>query len=547
MAGIARGLIPGKHYRADADGRSVHLTEAGTGAAERALGGVDLYASEQLETLTRLNVALYARALLERDVDYIVRDGRVHLVSQSRGRVARLQRWPDGLHAAVEAKEGLAASESGEVLDSMTTQALVGRYPTACGMTGTALAVGEQLREFYRLEVAVIPPDRPCVREDQPDRLHQTLAQKEDAITAEVADAHAAGRPVLIGTLDIQESERLAQRLAHDGLQCVVLNAKNDAEEAAIIAEAGAPGAITVSTQMAGRGTDIRLGGRDGTGERAERVARLGGLQVIGTGRHASSRLDDQLRGRSGRQGDPGGSVFFVSMQDELIAAYAADTAPPREVAADGLITDPRAHAAVRHAQRAAQDAGLQVHRTTWRYSKLVEDQRRVILAHRDRILRTGDALQALAASCPERHAELSAAFDEEVVVRAARQITLYHLDRAWADHLAQLADIREGIHLRALGHGPNPFVMALDPLAEFHAEAVTLFGRLLEHVERRCAETFAAAEVTAAGADLAAAGLKRPTATWTYLVQDNPFGSDLDRALRQLARGPRRRPRGDD
>jgi preprotein translocase subunit SecA len=483
-------------------------------------------------------VALHARVLLQRDVDYIVRDGKVHLISASRGRVAQLQRWPDGLQAAVEAKEAVAATESGEILDSITVESLIRRYPRVCGMTGTAVGVGEQLREFYGLEVAVIPPNRPCVREDQPDRLHETLEQKENAVAGEVTAAHATGRPVLIGTLDIAESERLAERLASAGLSCVVLNAKNDAEEAAIVAEAGALGAVTVSTQMAGRGTDIRLGG--GGGDR-DQVAGLGGLYVIGTGRHASSRLDHQLRGRSGRQGDPGGSVFFVSLEDELIASYAPDTEPPRDVAADGRVSDAAAHAAVGHAQRVAEGAHLEIHRNTFRYNKLIEDQRQVVLAHRDRMLRTGAAADALAGRCPERYAELAATVDPSVLTAAARQIVLYHLDRGWADHLAVLAGIREGIHLRALGHGPNPFIMALDPLAEFHREAVALFGRLLDQVEERAAETFRTAAITAAGADLDAGGLKRPTATWTYLVQDNPFGTGLDRALRRLSPARRR------
>ena len=296
------------------------LTSAGARAAEQALGGIDLYTTEHAEALTRLNVALHAHALLQRDVDYIVRDGAVHLINESRGRVARRQRWPDGLHAAVEAKEGLAASESGEILDTITIQSLVRRYRTICGMTGTAVAAGEQFREFYGLEIAVIPPNRPCVRADEPDRLYPTIRDKEEAVVGQVAAAHATGRPVLIGTLDVAESERLAGELGRAGLRCTVLNAKNDAQEAAIVAEAGARGAITVSTQMAGRGTDIRLGGAGGD---RDLIAELGGLYVIGTGRHASSRLDQQLRGRAGRQGDPGGSVFFASMEDELILQYA--------------------------------------------------------------------------------------------------------------------------------------------------------------------------------------------------------------------------------
>ena len=263
MAEIVRGLRPGLHYETDDEGRNASLTDEGSRAAERALGGIDLYAADQIEALTRLNVALHAHALLRRDVDYIVRDDEVRLISASRGRVAELQRWPDGLQAAVEAKEGIAASESGEILDSITVESLVRRYPRVCGMTGTAVTVGDQLRQFYGLEVAVIPPNRPCVRVDEADRLYATAGQKDRAIVAEVAGAHANGQPVLIGTLDIAESERLARRLTAAGLEHVVLNAKNDAQEAAIVAEAGAYGAITVSTQMAGRGTDIRLGGSE--------------------------------------------------------------------------------------------------------------------------------------------------------------------------------------------------------------------------------------------------------------------------------------------
>ncbi len=550
MAEIVRGLRPGLHFETDDEGRNASLTEAGAQAAEAALGGIDLYAADQVDTLTRLNVALHARALLHRDVDYIVRDGKVHLISASRGRVAQLQRWPDGLQAAVEAKEAIEVSDSGEILDSVTVESLVRRYPRVCGMTGTALAVGEELREFYGLEVAVIPPNRPCVRVDEPDRLYATLPQKERAIVAEVTAAHLDGQPVLIGTLDIAESERIARRLTAAGLPHVVLNAKNDAQEAAIIAEAGARGAITVSTQMAGRGTDIRLGGRGGDGrggdgERADRaaerdeIADLGGLYVIGTGRHASSRLDDQLRGRSGRQGDPGRSVFFVSMEDDLITSFApdADHFDLQDVAPDGRLRDARANAVVTHAQRVADGANLEIHRNTFRYNKLIEEQRQVVLTHRDRLLRGDAALVALGARRPDRFEELADAVDEAVLVGAARAIVLYHLDRGWADHLAALAEIREGIHLRALGQGPNPFVMSLDPLAEFHAEAIKLFASLLDQVEERSAETFASAPIGAGGVDLDAAGLRRPSATWTYLVRDNPVDTSLGGALGRFAR----------
>jgi preprotein translocase subunit SecA len=524
MARIAAGLHPGEHYEVDEDARNVSLTGAGARAAEQALGGIDLYTTEHAEALTRLNVALHAHALLQRDVDYIVRDGAVHLINESRGRVARRQRWPDGLHAAVEAKEGLAASESGEILDSITIQSLVRRYRTVCGMTGTALPAGEQFREFYGLEIAVIPPNRPCVRADEPDRLYPTIREKEEAVVAEVTAAHATGRPILIGTLDVAESERLAGELGRAGLRCTVLNAKNDAQEAAVIAEAGAYGAITVSTQMAGRGTDIRLGGADG--DRSQ-IAGLGGLYVIGTGQHASSRLDQQLRGRAGRQGDPGGSVFFASMEDELVLQYAPDEARAE-------FPDTRGHWVLGHAQRVAEGVNLEIHRNTWQYNKLIEDQRRIVLHHRERVLRADDALSALARRCPERVAELSPGIDRTILASAARQIVLFHLDRAWAEHLAFLADLREGIHLRALARGTVP-------LNEFNREAIRAFRALLEEAAARSAETFRTAPITADGVDLESVGLKRPTATWTYLVHENPFGTDIDRALRSVARRVRK------
>ena len=554
MAAIAGRLLPRLHYEVDDERRNVFLTDAGARIAEQALGGINLYAEQNLDVLTQLNVALHARALLQRDVDYIVRDDRIHLISASRGRVARRQRWPDGLHAAVEAKEGLRASESGQILDSITIQALVQRYPVACGMTGTAVAVGEQLREFYGLEIAVIPPNLPCVREDEPDRLYRTAADKEDAVVTQVAETHATGRPVLIGTLDVAESERLAKRMGQAGLSCVVLNAKNDAQEAAIVAEAGALGAITVSTQMAGRGTDIRLGGSQGDRAEAGRdeagrdeagraeagrdeVAGLGGLLVIGMGRHATSRLDDQLRGRSGRQGDPGGSVFLVSMEDELITTCVPDAPPVPEAGPGGQVTDPRAQWTVGHAQRVAEGVHLQVHRDTWRYNTLLEDQRRSVLEHRDELLRTGLALRTLAGAFPDRAAALRESVPEDVLVEAARQISLAQLDHAWAEYLARAADLREGINLRALGHGPNPFGGSLNPLEEYNREMTRLFGQFRDDVTALTGHAFQSVTITADGADLAAGGLARPSATWTYVVQDNPFGTDFGRAVKSISR----------
>nr|WP_312882640.1 accessory Sec system translocase SecA2 [Streptosporangium album] len=512
MAALVRQLVKGYHYELDDQARNVHLTTKGIDTVEQALG-LELY--DDAATLTEVNLALHAHALLVKDVDYIVRDGKVHLINPSRGRVALLQRWPDGLQAAVEAKERLAPSETGEILDSITVQGLITRYPEKCGMTGTAVAVGDQLREFYDLKVAVVPSNRPCVRTDEPDRLFEYAMDRDHALVDEIVEVHATGRPILIGTLNVAESERLSLTLAGRGLECVVLNAKNDAEEASIIARAGERGAITVSTQMAGRGTDIRLG--DGVDE-------LGGLYVIGSGRHTSSRLDDQLRGRAGRQGDPGGSIFFVSGEDELITHYVADEY------AKGVPD----RALVGHAQRVAEGVNMEIHRNTWRYTRLLEDHRSKVLGLREKVLRSDSAGDALAEALPERWSELTGTAGEEVLQEAARQIVLFHLDRGWAEHLAFLAELREGIHLRALGR--------LSPIEEFNKEARLTFERLLAEIESRSITTFETATITADGLDHDGAGLRRPTATWTYLVQDNPFGTEWERILNRLTTKVRRR-----
>ncbi|XTZ16775.1 accessory Sec system translocase SecA2 [Micromonospora echinospora] len=522
-AAIVRGLRRGKHYTVAEDGRSAAFTSAGLAAVEARLGEIDLYAEENVAQLSAVNVALHAHALLHRDVDYIVRDGTVELIDEMRGRVAQRRRWPDGLQAAVEAKEGLDATAEGEVLGTVTVQAFIGLYPKVCGMTATAVLVGDQLREFFSLEVAVIPPNTPCVREDEPDRIYATRAEKEEALIDEIRRCHEAGRPVLVGTLDVKESEQLAAGLNAAGVPCAVLNAKNDDEEAAIIAEAGAYGAVTVSTQMAGRGVDIRLGGSDQADR--DRVAELGGLYVMGSGRHDSRRVDDQLRGRAGRQGDPGASVFFVSLEDDLVVRHAGDSVPasPR-MNADGLVTDTQVDYAVEHAQRVAEGVNHEIHRNTWRYSVVIEQQRKALAERRERLLTTEVAALMLLDRVPEKAGEM----DEDLLTRVARSIALYHTDRLWAEHLAELSEVREGVHLRALGR--------LDPLDEFHRAAVPAFNALIPEIEARTIATFTETEFDEDW-EPDAGQLVRPSATWTYLVHDNPFGSELDRLIASVGR----------
>ncbi|GBG38891.1 accessory Sec system translocase SecA2 [Mycobacterium montefiorense] len=507
-------------YDTDSDSRNVHLTDAGARKVEKRLGGIDLYSEEHVvTTLTEVNVALHAHVLLQRDVHYIVRDDAVHLINSSRGRIAQLQRWPDGLQAAVEAKEGIETTETGEVLDTITVQALINRYTTVCGMTGTALAAGEQLRQFYKLGVSPIPPNTPNIREDESDRVYITAAAKNDAIVEHIADVHETGQPVLVGTRDVAESEELHERLVRRGVAAVVLNAKNDAEEAQVIAEAGKYGIVTVSTQMAGRGTDIRLGGSDEADH--DRVAEQGGLHVVGTGRHHTERLDNQLRGRAGRQGDPGSSVFFSSWEDDVVAANLDRNKLPEQTDEDGKIVSGKTTELLDHAQRVAEGRLLDVHANTWRYNQLIAQQRAIIVDRRNTLLRTVTAREELAELAPKRYEELAETegISEKRLETICRQIMLFHLDRGWADHLAYLADIRESIHLRALGRQ--------NPLDEFHRMAVDAFASLAADAIEAAQQTFETANVLEEEPGLDLSKLARPTSTWTYMVNDNPLSDD--------------------
>lgn len=585
LAGATTGEVPDKpihdavgklkktHYEIEPEGRNVYLTDEGAAFIEHELGGINLYDEEHVgTTLVHVNVAMHAHILLERDVHYIVRDGGVHLINASRGRVAQLQRWPDGLQAAVELKEGLAQTDSGEVIDTITVQALIGRYPKVCGMTGTALAAGEQFRQFYHLAVSQIPPNTKNIRVDEVDRVYDTKANKAEAVVEFVKEIHETGQPILIGTHDVAESEELAHLLGRAGVQSVVLNAKNDAQEAKIIAEAGAKNAVTVSTQMAGRGTDIKLGGsagqKDGesTSERDE-VVELGGLCVVGTGRHDTERLDNQLRGRAGRQGDPGRSVFFSSVEDPVVTRNLTLKRDPVSSSEDGSLGS-KGVDLIEQAQRVAEGVMLELHANTWRYNQLVNQQRDIVIARRMKLLTTDTALTELKDLENDRYRELTgeasepaetadsdkapdtkSAGDEPaetsvesdssepvekaepvpvaVLEQAAREIMLFHLDRAWADHLAFVSDVRASIHLRSLGRE--------SPLDEFHKLILDEFGRLPGEAVDNARKTFREAVITADGVDLEQADLRRSTTTWTYMVHDSPFSSGGAKALQGI------------
>ncbi|HOC16645.1 MAG TPA: accessory Sec system translocase SecA2 [Vicinamibacterales bacterium] len=523
VAEAAEALVAGRDFDADEYERTVVLTEAGFAHASRLLGA-DLTSPDRRLLLSALHVALHARVLLHRDRDYIVRDGRIELVDEFTGRVADNRRWPHGIHSAVEAKEGLAVSAEGRILGSIPIQHFVRRYPRLAGMTATAEPAAQEFDEFYGLRTVVFPPHKSGVRRDEDDEVFTHREAKNAAIVAEIAEVHATGRPVLVGTASVAESEALAEALSAAGVPCQVLNARHDAREAAIVATAGTTGAVTISTNMAGRGTDIVLGAGD-PADRA-RVEALGGLYVVGTNRHESRRVDDQLRGRSGRQGDPGSSRFFISIEDDLIKRYGVmSLIPPRHRPArqDGPLRDPVVVCEIARAQRIIEGQNFEIRRTLWRYSEMVDDQRRMVYERRQAFLRDEADPDVCRARAPEQYAALVRAAGEAAVRRAEQRLIVRALDQAWTDHLAFVEDVREGIHLQRYG--------GKDPLTEFSRQLIEAFDAMMHRVEDETIGLFARLRASEEGIDFSGIGPSRSSATWTYLVDDNPFsplGSSL-------------------
>ncbi len=538
LVSVVRSLERDRDYEMDDYARNVFLTERGARRAERELGISNLYDASRRELQTALNLALHAGFLLRRDVDYIVRDGLIEVVDEFTGRVVPDRRWPDGLHPALEAKEGLRVRPEGVVLASIPLQHLFRLYPRLSGMTATAVPAAEELRAFYGLDVAVIPPHRPCIRRDEPDVVFTDRASKHEAIVREVARMRAAGRPVLVGTASIAESERLAAELDAAGIPGHVLNAKNDEEEARIIAEAGRKGAVTISTNMAGRGTDIRLGGS--SGKERDEVAASGGLHVIGTNKHESRRIDDQLLGRAGRQGDPGSSCFFVSLEDDLVERYgiAEAISPLLEGRATGRVEVPGVVAEVERAQRIVEGQNFEIRQTLWKYSAMVEEQRRILATLRERAFTDPAALELFARRCPERHGLILDRFGVEMAASVERRVLLVEIDRAWSGHLARLADVRENIHIHSLANLDwfgGIWGMRKTPLDVFHEMAIQAFDETCSRLEEQAVATFESLEITGEGVDMERDDLKGPQSTWTYLVSDTPFESTIIRIYRGL------------
>ncbi len=533
LAEQIRLLKSDTHYSVQQGCRNANFEARGLELLQRNLDCGDLFDEVNIDLLTRLNLGLQANVLLTNEIDYIVQDGRVELVDEFTGRIAENRRWPYGLQAAIEAKEGLEVQPEGRILNSITLQHLLDQYQSISGMTGTARSAATEIHEFYGLKTVVVPTNKPSVRVDYDDVVFLTKQDKVQAIVRKIKVLHASGRPVLVGTSSVQESEDLSKKLIQSGVDCEVLNAKNDHEEAEVVAQAGMPDSVTISTNMAGRGTDIVLGGQQGQYRR--RVVELGGLFVIGTNRHESRRIDDQLRGRAGRQGDPGETQFFVSAEDDLISrcGVAQLDINLSSFKKGQPIEDPKVGNRIARIQKFVESEGFEIRRTTSMYSKCIEVHRRLMCKQRQAIVAGTATTSLLQEEDNELFLSLTQRFGQERIQAAEETIAIYHIDDCWADHLHTCADIRNSIHLASIG--------GFSAFDEFNKRVNVSFRDFNQRMAREIAESFRDADVSENGLDFTKQGLVGPSSTWTYMINDNPLGEVFDR----LSRGVKRMLKG--
>jgi len=536
FARIARRLKPGEDedYEVDEKKRTVAITEQGLARVEKELGIDNIYEDLSGQLVNHLMQALRAAALFKRDVDYLVQDGEVKIIDEFTGRVLEGRRYSEGLHQAIEAREGVKIKEENQTLATITLQNYFRLYEKIAGMTGTAATEADEFREIYKMEVVVIPTNEPMIRIDHNDLIYKTEKAKFKAAAEIINDCYQREQPVLVGTISVEKSERLSEMLKRRGVPHEVLNAKHHAKEAAIVAQAGQPGSVTIATNMAGRGTDIKLG---------EGVVERGGLYVLGTERHEARRVDNQLRGRSGRQGDPGASQFIISLEDDLLRIFGGERIH-RLMDRLGLEEDiPIEHnlisRSVEGAQKKVEEQNFEIRKRVLEYDDVMNLQRQVVYGERQRILSgedlkedvfgiierilgnqvaifTGSSrfseewdleemltlvrnffpttltieglgdpagydVESLTETVIEDAQKVYEAreerFGSETMREMERWVLLRTIDSKWRDHLYEMDYLREGIGLRALAQR--------DPLVEYKNEGYKMFQDMMDSLQQ--------------------------------------------------------------
>ncbi|MFC4800130.1 preprotein translocase subunit SecA [Neobacillus sp. GCM10023253] len=541
---FVRTLAKDVDYTYDEKTKAVMLTEEGISKSEKAFGIENLFDISHVTLNHHINQALKAIVTMHLDVDYVVQDGEIVIVDQFTGRLMKGRRYSEGLHQAIEAKEGVEIQNESMTMATITFQNYFRMYEKLSGMTGTAKTEEEEFRNIYNMNVIVIPTNRPITRDDRADLIYASMEGKFRAVVEDIAERHQKGQPVLVGTVAIETSELISRLLLKKGVRHNVLNAKNHAREAEIILEAGQAGAVTIATNMAGRGTDIKLG---------EGVKELGGLAVIGTERHESRRIDNQLRGRSGRQGDPGITQFYLSMEDELMRRFGSDNmkAMMQKLGMDDTqpIQSKMVSRAVESAQKRVEGNNFDARKQLLQYDDVLRQQREIIYTQRDEVLESenlreivqnmilrsiqrhvdvnapghadeeewnlkgivdfahanllgeGDVtvddlrgkdqeeiVEFIFAKCKEHYEEKEQILSSEQMREFEKVVTLRAVDSKWIDHIDAMDQLRQGIHLRAYGQ--------TDPLREYQHEGLAMFEAMVESIEDEAAMYIMKAEI---------------------------------------------------
>jgi len=496
FAKIVQGLEEGPDFSVDEKLRAISLTDDGLNKAEKSLGIENIYAEGGVKYVHHLETAVRAKALYQRDKEYVVKDNEVVIVDAFTGRLQPGRRWSEGLHQAIEAKEGVGIKEESRTFASVTFQNYFRMYQKLSGMTGTAITSKEEFYKVYGLETFVIPTHEPVARTDHGDLIFQTHAGKMKAVAKKVGELNKKGQPVLIGTVSIEHNELLSAYLKNEGIKHEILNAKNHEREGEIIAQAGKSGAVTLATNMAGRGIDIKLGGNPAKEGAYEEVKTLGGLFVLGTERHDARRIDNQLRGRSGRQGDPGETEFFVSLEDSLMRIFAVDTIkkmmgrfniPEDEPIENKLITN-----SLEKAQEKIEGFNFDARKHVLEFDDVLNFQRAIIYGRRRKILVGGvsevkeyltEAAERLDPEIKERINDKMSKmpFDTPGILEVLRRIILQTIDLFWVDHLEMMEYLRGSVNLRAYGQR--------DPLVEYKKDGLRFFRDMEVSIARQIAE----------------------------------------------------------
>ncbi len=483
---IVRDFVRDVDFTVDEKHKAIQLTDAGINKAEKSLGVENIYTEGGIKYVHHLETATRAKALFELNKDYVVKEDEIVIVDEFTGRLQPGRRWSEGLHQAIESKEGVKVQKESRTFASITFQNYFRMYKKISGMTGTALTSTEEFFKVYHMEVIPVPTNKPMQRKDDNDLIFQTEIGKFKALAKMVKEKNKTGQPVLIGTVSIEKNEVLSEFLKREGVPHNVLNAKNHEKEGEIVASAGKFGAVTVATNMAGRGVDIKLGGAIFNKEEYEQVKALGGLAVFGTERHDARRIDNQLRGRSGRQGDAGETRFFVSLEDSLMRIFASDmvkkmmqrfSIPEDEPIENSLITK-----SLESAQTKIEGVNFDARKHVLEYDDVLNFQRKTVYERRRKILVGGieSVKEKLAEIASDENsqkiiAEKITALGEEEFYRIARIIMLQAIDMFWVDHLEMMDYLRGSVNLRAYGQR--------DPLVEYKKEGLRLFKDMQEAI----------------------------------------------------------------